>query len=165
MSERSPWLDAMFGNIYNDGEPVEGLGGLNFLGGIQATPNPATGVIDITDGIDVLSAWAVPKQTVTAGTPGEWYTLGEYYLRSTRDCGLFAIWECSDPSLTMTLALWDVSAKAIIRTLGPSTLNKPTRSIVSASELAGNKNYQFRAQVSGATGDQYFATIYTAGIY
>lgn len=41
------WLDAMFGKIYNAGDPVELAGGINFHSGFKATYNSATKRVDV----------------------------------------------------------------------------------------------------------------------
>lgn len=69
--DRTPWLEALFGRIWNDGELLELQGGLNFRGGLRAEPDLEEQRIDIL--VDALSSTSdaisnessVPGATVT----------------------------------------------------------------------------------------------------
>jgi hypothetical protein len=65
------WADALLGNVYTDGNPVELAGGINFVAPLRASNNSSSGQIDVViDPTSALGYRVVKKKTAFTGNVG-----------------------------------------------------------------------------------------------
>ena len=107
----------------------------------------------------------VGKMSIEAveATPG-WHVLGEYRVPKTTPALLYAILCVSASGLTVRVRFWSVDDAVALDSPVVSTSLVPAYVTSGEVTLEGGKRYQIQAECTGATGDDKFGTILSAGV-
>lgn len=121
--------------------------------------------------LEIIAAYAAPQTMVpaVAETPG-WQVLGAFLLPKSVKARLDALVMVSDDSLTCRVRLYDATQRAmlpadrIIPGLVTTQSTTMQRRLGPLVQLTGGRLYQIQCEVTGDTGDAYFAVVPTATI-
>lgn len=138
----SAWLDALFGRMFDNDAEIDLAQGINFKGGLRATLNFSTKMIDVFVGSDAITpAQISPEGTgtvvpvvfplvLTAGTPG---TADDVTLTLAAPFG----WEIQDVWLCVTTAIGGSTVRLFSAPAGGGT---PLSSALSSASTGVVRN-------------------------
>ena|ERR1700733_14377209 len=121
-----------------------------------------------TPSVEIISTYTATNQRVpaVAVAPG-WYVVGAEYLASSADgARLQMIGAVSDPSLTLSVRLFDVTAGAPVSgALASVSALADARAISGPFSVIATHLYQFQMQVVGGAGDAFFGVMNSASLF
>ncbi len=113
--------------------------------------------------IEVLSVYATAEQYIegVTATPG-WYVIGAFSMPATANLLVDVLGSVSDATLTLRVRVYDITPGSVGAISGSVAQLNSVTDVAGRSgtiTLTGGHTYQFQAEVTGGSGNNYFAVV------